>query len=132
DLLKLAQQGVGAGGEAADAAVGLVAPVVEAAALGQVVGLVGEAGPQAARIAFLQSDDVVFAGQARDLVERAALVARRQHVRPAAGHIVVVAARAGAGLDVGAEQLEPARRHGPSVRARPAPWPHARSGSTGR
>ena len=57
--LQLAQQAVGAGGDAADAAVGLVAPVVEAAALGEVVGLVGEARAQAARVALVEADDVV-------------------------------------------------------------------------
>src|SRR3546814_6611721 len=47
---ELAQQAVGAGGETADAAVGLVAPVIEAATLGQVMGLVGEPGAQTARV----------------------------------------------------------------------------------
>src|SRR3546814_20013970 len=102
---ELAQQAVGAGGETADAAVGLVAPVIEAATLGQVMGLVGEPGAQTARLAFLQADDVVFAGQARNRVERAALVAGRQHVRPAARDLLAVAARAGAGLAVGASQI---------------------------
>src|SRR3546814_6451170 len=46
-----------------------------------------------------------------DLVGRAALVARRQHVRPAAHRVIAVATRAGAGLDVGAEQLEALVRH---------------------
>ena len=88
-------------------------------ALREVVGLGGEAGTQAARIGFLQSDDVMRAGQLRDLVERAALVASRQHMRPAARDIVAVSARAGAGLDVGAEELEPAVGHG--LRWRPPP-----------
>src|SRR3546814_21058839 len=80
----------------------LVAPVVEAAAFGQVVGLVGEARAPAARVAFLQPDDVVAAGKLGDRVERAALVARRQPVRPAAHRVIAVAPRAGAGLAVGA------------------------------
>src|SRR3546814_902619 len=61
--LELAQQAVGAGGHVAHAPVWLVAPVVEAAAFGQVVGLVGEARAPAARVAFLQPDDVVAAGK---------------------------------------------------------------------
>jgi len=40
-----------------------VAPEVETRALGQVVGLVGEARAPAARVAFLQADDVVQGGQ---------------------------------------------------------------------
>src|SRR5690606_19691801 len=107
------------------APVGLVAPVVETAAFGQVVGLVGEARAPAARVAFLQADDVVAAGQLGDRVERAALVARRQHVRPAAHRVVAVAARAGAGLDVGAEQLEALVRHRAFVLR--GYWPAARS-----
>src|SRR5690606_39842679 len=103
------EQAVGAGGELAHAAVGLVGPVVEAAALGQVVGLVGEARAPAAGVGFLQAHDVVAAGQAGDGVEHAALVAGGQHVRPASGGVVAVAAGAGAGLDDGAEQLQPLR-----------------------
>src|SRR5688572_19246185 len=110
--LQLAQQPVGAGGDAADAAVGLVAPVVEATALGEVMGLVGKTRAQAARVAFVESDDVVRAGELGDGIEAAALVARRQHVRPAARDVVVVAARARPRLDVGAQQAEPACGHG--------------------
>ena len=127
--LELAEQAVGAGGDAAHAPVGLVAPVIEATAFGQVMGLVGEAGAPAAGIAFLQADDVVAAGEFGDGVERAALVARRQHVRPAARRVVAVATRAGAGLDVGAEQLEALVRHrlGRAGGRGGAYWPAARS-----
>src|SRR5690606_9559581 len=107
--LELAQQAVGAGGHAADAAVGLVGPVVEAGALGQVVGLVGEARTQAARVGLLQADDVVLRGQFGDRIQAGALAPGRQRVRPAAGHVVAVAAGAGAGLDVGRQHPQPAR-----------------------
>ena len=63
--LEPAEQAVRAGGDAADAAIGLVAPEIEAAAFGEVVRLVGETRTPAAGIAFLQSDDVVAAGEAR-------------------------------------------------------------------
>src|SRR5690606_32714589 len=104
--LVAAEQRVGAGGDVGDLAIGLVGPVVEAAALGQVVGLVGEARAPAARVAFLQADDVVGARQLGDLVQRLALATHRQHVRPAAHGVIAVAAGAGAGLDVGAQQLD--------------------------
>src|SRR5690606_38319613 len=104
--LVAAEQRVGAGGDVGDLAIGLVGPVVEAAALGQVVGLVGEARAPAARVAFLQADDVVGARQLGDLVQRLALATHRQHVRPAAHRVIAVAAGAGAGLDVGAPQLD--------------------------
>src|SRR5699024_1736053 len=60
----------------------------------------------AAGIALLQADDVVVAGQLGNLVQRLALAAGRQHVRPAAHGVIAVAAGAGAGLDVGAQQLD--------------------------
>ena len=108
---QLAEQAVGAGRHATHAAVGLVAPVGEAGAFGQVMGLVGETGAQTARIGFLQADDVVPPGQDRDGVQGAAFVAGGQHVRPAAGHVVVVTAGAGSRLDIGAEQAQPADGH---------------------
>ena len=125
---QLAQQAVGAGGDAAHPAVGLVAPVGEATALRQIVGLVGEAGAQAARIRLLQADDVVAAREFGDQIQRAALVAGRQYVRPAAGHVVLVAAGARTRLDIGAQQAQPARLHQaagsgvvrPAARRRPA------------
>src|SRR5690606_32458066 len=98
--LEPAERSVGTGGDAADAAVGLVAPVIEAGALGEVVGLVGETRAQAAGVGFLQAHDVVRAGELRDLVQRAALVAAGQHVRPAPGDVVAIAAGTGTGLDV--------------------------------
>jgi hypothetical protein len=73
---QLAQQAVGAGGDPAHAPVRLVAPVVEAGALGQVVGLVGEARAQAARVGLLQADDVMFARQV-------AIASRLLRLRPA-------------------------------------------------
>ncbi len=101
-----AEQAIGAGRDPAHAPVGLVAPVVEAGALGQVVGLVGETRAQAAGVGLLQADDVAAAGEPGDRIQAGALAARRQRVRPAAGHVVAVAARAGAGLDVGREQAQ--------------------------
>ena len=77
---ELAQQAVGAGGDAANPAVGLVAPVIEAGALGEVMGLVGETRAQAAGVAFVEADDVLAAGQLGDEVQAATLVAGRQHV----------------------------------------------------
>src|SRR5690606_37759781 len=88
----------------------------------QVVGLVGEAGPPAARIALLQADDVVRTGELGNRVQGAALVARGQDVRPAAYRVVAVAARAGAGLDVRAEQLEFLVRHRAPARGITARW----------
>src|SRR4249919_185551 len=111
DRFQLAQQAIGAGGDATDTTVGLVAPVVEAATLGQVVRLVGEPRAQAAGVALVEADDVVFAGQLRDGVQAQAL-AHRQHVRPAAGGVVAVATRARAGLDVGAQQFQAAMARG--------------------
>jgi len=77
---QLAQQPVGAGCHSAHAPVRLVAPVIEAGTLGQVVGLVGEARPQAARVGLLQADDVMAARQGGDRVQAAALASRRQRM----------------------------------------------------
>ncbi|MNU96089.1 hypothetical protein D3C71_861160 [compost metagenome] len=60
--LQPAEQAIGAGGHAAHAAVGLVAPIVEAGPLRQVMGLVGEARAQAAGVGLLQAHDVATAG----------------------------------------------------------------------
>jgi len=77
---QLAQQAIGAGCDPAHAPVRLVTPVVEAGALGQVVGLVGEARTQAARVGLLQADDVMVARQRGDRVQAAALATRRQRM----------------------------------------------------
>ncbi len=77
---QLAQQTVGAGGDAAHAPVRLMAPVIEAGALGQVMGLVGEARAQAARVGLLQADDVMTARQSGNRVKAAALATRRQRM----------------------------------------------------
>ncbi len=77
---QLAQQAVGAGGDPTHAPVRLVAPVIEAGALGQIVGLVGEARAQAARVGLLQADDVMVARQGGDRVKAAALATRRQRM----------------------------------------------------
>ena len=77
---QLAQQAVGAGGDATHAPVRLVAPVIEAGALGQVMGLVGEARAQAARVGLLQADDVMTARQSGNRVKAAALATRRQRM----------------------------------------------------
>src|SRR3970282_1321979 len=88
------------------------APVVEAAGLGEVMGLVGETRAQAAGIGLVEADDVVTASQLRDRAQAAALVAGGEHVRPAARDVIAVAARAGACLDVRAQQAQPARTTG--------------------
>ncbi|KAG1252471.1 hypothetical protein G6F66_015204 [Rhizopus arrhizus] len=77
---QLAQQPVGAGGAPTPAPGRLGAPVIEAGALGQVMGLVGEARAQAARVGLLQADDVMFARQGGNRVKAAALATRRQRM----------------------------------------------------
>ena len=100
-----AQQRVAAARDARDAPVRLVAPERELRLFGQVIGLVGETRTQAARVRFLQPHHVVIAGHLRQRVEVDAL-AVGQHVRPAAGDVVAVGARARTGLDIGAEQAQ--------------------------
>src|SRR6478735_3045186 len=113
DGLELRQQPVRAGGETADVAVGLVAPVRETPALREVMRLVGEPRAQAPGVAFVEADDVVAARQLRDRIQAAALVARGQHVRPTARRVIRVTPGARPGLDVRAEQLEAAVGHQP-------------------
>ena len=115
DRFNPAQQAIRAGSKAADAAVGLMAPVREAGAFGQVMRLIGKARAQTARIAFVQTDDVVLGRQRGDRIQRTALASCRKRMRPTAGEVIAVASGTGSRLNIGAEQFEPAgtlrRRH---------------------
>jgi len=101
--LQATEQGIAAAGDAHDAPVRLVAEIRELAAFGEIVALVAEARAQAARVAFLQADDIERRKKLGKGVEVRALAAG-QHVRPAAGDVFAVGARAGTGLDVAAQQ----------------------------
>ena len=87
------------------APVRLMAPERKLGGFGEVLRLVEETRAQAARIGFLQADEVELADHAREHVEVRAL-AGRQHVFPAVRDVVAIAAHAAAGEDVAAQELQ--------------------------
>ena len=97
-------------GEGTQVTVDLLVRVREARPVGQVLGLIEKATPEAARIDLLKTHEVVFAHQRCDPVEVLQTLPMGQNMFPAAGQVVAEIPGIHADLDVVAQ--EPQRTAG--------------------